>query len=395
MTTYGAPERIWPYATGAGITVAVVGTGVDAAHPQLLGKVATGYDVVRNVAEGNVDCAGQSTAVAGLIAAERINGYGFYGIAPDTTILPVRVTTSPQIIPPDSDKPLTADVLAAGIEVAASADPDVIVVPDIVFVDSGALVSAVVSALNSGIVIIAPVGDAHPTQPPDADMPSPEWLTPYPAAYDGVIGVGSVGQNGLRAQTSQVGPYVDLVAPGEGVISTGIGGHDVFKGTPFAAGYVAAAAALLLSEPEFSSAVSLAQRPAAVEQRLTGTASPVSGYFGALGYGAGLVDPYRALTEPMTGLAPASQAPYSEPAIDPDVAAREASSERAASNSSALGWISLAALAGALCVIWFVRRSRHHGFRPVIASPTDDVERDREVEFIPGEKLFGAPEEPK
>ena len=77
-------DRTWPHSTGAGVTVAVVDSGVDADHPQLQGKVLPGADffLVGDL-PGNFDCVSHGTAVASIIAASPVPGVGFRGVAPD------------------------------------------------------------------------------------------------------------------------------------------------------------------------------------------------------------------------------------------------------------------------------------------------------------------------
>src|SRR5690606_12939289 len=60
-----APERVWPFTTGAGITVAVLDSGVDDRHPQLAGRVKQGYDAVGR-GRADSDCLGTGTQVAGV-----------------------------------------------------------------------------------------------------------------------------------------------------------------------------------------------------------------------------------------------------------------------------------------------------------------------------------------
>ncbi len=92
------PQTLWDLsklpadATGAGVKVAVLDSGVDVHHPQLNnGKVADQLDLLRHLPVSE-DLCGHGTAVAGVIAARRINGVPFRGIAPDAVILSSRVS---------------------------------------------------------------------------------------------------------------------------------------------------------------------------------------------------------------------------------------------------------------------------------------------------------------
>jgi subtilisin family serine protease len=84
-----APEA-WRVATGRGVVVAVLDGGVQAAHPDLRGKVLPGVDLVHHARNAWLDVDGHGTGVAGIIAAARGNGQGIVGVAPDARILPVK-----------------------------------------------------------------------------------------------------------------------------------------------------------------------------------------------------------------------------------------------------------------------------------------------------------------
>ena len=88
-----APERVWPFARGSAVTVAVLGSGVDAKHPQLAGRVLRGYDAITRRAGADSDCLGLGTQAAGVIAAQPTRAVGFVGVAPGVSVLPVRVVT--------------------------------------------------------------------------------------------------------------------------------------------------------------------------------------------------------------------------------------------------------------------------------------------------------------
>jgi hypothetical protein len=90
-------ELAWPTVSGSGVTVAVVDTGVLAAHEDLAGAVVAGTDLASDAhsvdpfGTGMVDPAGHGTHVAGIIGARVNNGRGIAGAAPNVKILPVRV----------------------------------------------------------------------------------------------------------------------------------------------------------------------------------------------------------------------------------------------------------------------------------------------------------------
>src|SRR5690606_40057490 len=111
----------------------------------------------------------------------------------------------------------------------------------------------------------------------------PPGITPYPEAYQGVIGVGALGPDGVAAG-SRLG-HIDLVAPGVEVVTTYPGdGLGLAGGSGIAAAYVGATAALVRAyRPDLSAGE--------VAQRLFATAAPAPEGPGSLQYGYGIVDP--------------------------------------------------------------------------------------------------------
>jgi membrane-anchored mycosin MYCP len=276
------PDRIWPFTTGQDIIVAVLDSGVDADHPQLSGRVMPGYDALAGGGAAYTDCLGTGTQVAGVIAAQPAGDVGFSGLAPGVMILPIRVVAEA------SSTGLVADpaVLANGIDAAVSMEADVIAISAVTYEDDERLRAAVNEAVRSGITVVAAVGDLG-----DASAPNP---TPYPADYDGVIGVGAIDPTGARWSSSQYGSYVDLVAPGVDVLTLQSGsGMTQVNGTGVACGFVAAAAALVRARRDSSGAD--------VGDVLLSTASPAAGrdY-----YGHGIVNPYAAVTNQITRVDP-------------------------------------------------------------------------------------------
>ena len=383
---FDAPDKIWPFSTGAGTTVAVIDAGVDGTHPQLFGKVLPGYDFVRNVAQGDVDCVPHGTAEAGVIAATRHPGIGSYGIAPDATILPIRVTD--KAVVDDQSDPVDPRKLADGINFAVDQGADVIQCAVVSYVDSPPVAAAVRRAVVKGVVVVAMVGDSHND---DRDGIGPTQVPPpYPAAYPGVIGVGAIDSNGRRVSTSQIGRYVDLVAPGADVVSTAIVGQSTFKGTSIASAFVAATAALVLAEhPSMIGSVSGAVRGQAVTKRLLATGGPELSGQQALAYGAGAVDPYRALTEAASNRGPEPLAAHQPPPPPPRDPAKEAIA-RAGRHADGLA-LRLAVIVGAVIAVLIAlalvvprgRALRWRAARAVPVTPADD-----RPEFVPGEALF-------
>lgn len=391
---FDAPAKIWPFSTGAGTTVAVIDAGVDgASQPQLAGKVLPGYDFVRNFPQGDVDCLPHGTAEAGVIAATRISGIGFFGLAPDARILPVRV--SKKAVTDDQSDPINTHKLAEGIAYAADHGADVIDVAVVSYRDDPEVRAAVAGAVRKGALVVAMVGDSHDEQR-DGIGPTTSILTPYPAAYPDVIGVGAVDSEGRRVQTSQIGTYTDLVAPGADVIADAIGGQSSFDGTAIASAFVAAGAALLLAaHPSPIGHPSGIARVRAVTKRLTGTASPELSGQQSMAYGAGLVDPYRALTESPSRLGPAPMPAHTTPPSPPPNPAKEAADRaRRHTNGLAVRLAVGAGLAAILLValVLVIPRGRSRRWRAVRLPDPRAAAADEAPEFVPGEALFQEPE---
>lgn len=301
-------KRTWPHSTGAGITVAVVDSGVDADHPQLAGKVLPGADFfLEGDLPGNFDCVSHGTAVASIVVASPADGVGFRGVAPDARVLPVRIIDREMADSGDSSR-LNPIAVADGIRYAADQGAKVINLSLSGYGDYTAIRDAVVYAQSKDALLVAAVGNRSDLGP----VPS------FPAAYDGVLGVGSIDIGGVRAQGSQVGPFVDLVAPGEDVVGANrVAGHHYWKGTSFATPFVSGVAALVRSAyPQLT-----AQQ---VADRILATADPAPGGSSSLEYGAGIVDPYRAVTEDLT-----DSKPLAAPALSPKPPDRAALREAA------------------------------------------------------------------
>lgn len=299
-------DRLTGIADGGGQTVAVVDSGVDAVNPHLAGAVKPGINAMPGGGNGQLDCHGHGTAVASIIAGREVPGVEFRGVAPAATILPVRVSEQQEINGQTTGQGVTTAQLAQAINQTVAQRPTVINISMTTYEDNAELRAAIANAVAQNIVVVAAAGNNHSKGDP----------TPYPAAYPGVIGVGAIGQDGLRATDSQVGPYVDLVAPGSDIIAAlPKQGHNAgLVGTSFATPFVAGAAALVRQyHPGLSAADVVA--------RMVATADPAPGGPRSNEYGAGVVNPYRAVTEQVGGT-PVQLAPLGPRPGDRDAAAR-------------------------------------------------------------------------
>jgi len=238
-------------------------------------------------------------------------------------------------------------VLARGIWYAADAGAKIINLSLAGSGDNPAVRDAVIYAQSKGALVIAAVGNRQE----QGGGPS------FPAGYDGVLGVGSIDINSARATASQVGSYVDVVAPGVDVAgTTRVGGHAYWTGTSFAAPFVAGAAALVWGASPRLTAQEVAER-------LIATASPAAGGVGPE-YGAGVVDPHRAVAEGLSSVGLRSPQPVVLPLPDP-AAVQEAAWWRRAGNRALVvtGSFGVVVLLVLLCV-GAVQSGRPHGWAP-------------------------------
>ena len=353
-TSLFAPERLAPFATGAGVRVAVIDSGVDATHPQLRGRIDRGKDFLHGHPDGRQDCVGHGTAVSSIIVARHTEGAGLQGLAPDATMVPVRI--SEQVDPNGraaGGQETSPATFAQAIDWAASpsgGNADVINMSLVMTANSDRVRNAVARALDRGVVVVAAVGnDGGPT---DANP------DPYPAAYPGVIGVGATDVNGVRGDFSQHGRYVDVMAPGVAVtFAARRSGHTTGGGTSYATPFVSATAALL--KQRFPSLT-----PAQVARRILATADPAPGGRRSDLYGFGVLNPYRALTETLGPESPPPPAPAVMHTEDPAALALAARRAHAQDMSLLVAGIGAGVVLLVVVVAAALRRGRRRGWRP-------------------------------
>ncbi|MGW1148665.1 type VII secretion-associated serine protease mycosin [Streptomyces sp. NPDC002454] len=282
-------SEAWRTTRGAGITVAVLDTGVDDLHPDLAGNVLPGKDLIGfGARRGDRPWARHGTAMAGIIAGHGHgigNADGVMGIAPEAKILPIRVILEDGDPARKKARDTRGTALAEGIRWAADQGADVI---NLSLGDDSASAhpepaedAAVRYALRKGASVVASAGNGGEK----GDHVS------YPAAYPGVIAATAVDRFGTRAPFSTRRWYATVSAPGEDVVLVDPD-RDYYGGwgTSAAAAFVSGAVALIrAAHPDLA--------PAQIKRLLEDTASnaPEGGRDDSRGFG--MVDPVAAIAE--------------------------------------------------------------------------------------------------
>jgi subtilisin family serine protease len=234
--------------TGAGVTVYIFDSGINAAHEEFQGRVDPGFSII-NDGRGTEDCSGHGTHSASLIGGKT------YGVAKQVRIIPVRVLNC------TNSNPSSATLYTAIDWIIEHHQPGV---PAIVNMSVGmsrsvAFNDAARKLIADGLIVVGAAGN----QGRDACLYSP-------ASEPSVIAVGGTQPGELRATQSNFGSCVDLFAPGWDLVAGWVGSTSAYRstsGTSNAAPIVSGIAALMLQEnPRLTQAQ--------VEERLKSTATP-------------------------------------------------------------------------------------------------------------------------
>jgi type VII secretion-associated serine protease mycosin len=288
-------QAAWQLTMGAGVTVAVLDSGVNGDVSDLSGSVVTGPDYTDvRTPSGNGNWGVHGTWMASLIAGHgHDNGQdGVIGIAPASKVLSIRV------IPDRADpnygtyeheaETRIQQSLASGIRFAVHHGAKVISMSIGYGAPSGTVRQALQYAYSHGVVVVASAGNSGGSTDADQRGQSPES---FPADYPGVISVGAVDYRGVVASFSSDNLSVQVAAPGVSVPAQGRDRQYWFvSGTSPACALVAGVAALIKSKyPDLT--------PDLVVSALTSTTTgrPSRGYDGRRGFG--IVDAAVALTK--------------------------------------------------------------------------------------------------
>jgi membrane-anchored mycosin MYCP len=278
-------ERVHRFATGAGVTVAVVDSGLTQVQPQARLITTSAPTNVMGGPYGPADvfdCEdyGHGTRVASIISAPALAGQGFMGLAPDATIMPIKYRDSDT-----SDIAGDSAAVARGIVAAVEGGADVINL-SLQAPDTPELRAAMERAAAADVVVVASSGNLTGQEIPEG----------YPGSYadepgfGNVLTVGAVDEEDRVTSFSVTGPQVGVVAPGAQILApTQIKGYYAEDGTSFSTPFVTATVALVRqAHPRL--------KAAHVVNRIKATADPPGVTVPDAAYGWGVVDPYLAVT---------------------------------------------------------------------------------------------------
>jgi len=230
VTEIGAPAGWDSGLSGAGVRIGLIDSGLNIRHEELSGA---NFSEGENLVDGTsdvTDSMGHGTFIGGVIAAATNNGKGIAGIADRATLVPLKCFSA-------SSDTSVAHVIKAIYRAIDVYDVDVINLSLGLAENLQAFKDAIEYAEKCGVIVVSAVGNNYDTR------------IFYPAAYNSVIGVGSVDRLGNHSSFSQVNSSVFIAAPGEDLLSLGHDSENSYaqgKGTSHAASHVTALAALAL-----------------------------------------------------------------------------------------------------------------------------------------------------
>jgi thermitase len=278
LQTIDAPSA-WNVATGSGVTVAILDSGIDATHPDLAGQLVPGWNFYDNTSN-TADVYGHGTKVAGVVAALGNNAMGVAGVAFNARLMPIRVT--------DTSGYASISALASGLTYAADHGARVANMSFAVQSYS-TIISAAQYFMNKGGVVMNSAGNSGVL---DSTAPS-----------SALVSVSASDSTDTLASWSTFGPYVDVSAPGVGIWTTTMGGgYGGVSGTSFSSPLTAGVAALMMSA---NSKLSPAQIVNLLETSAFDLGAP--GYDNYYGYGR--VSAGRAVAAASAGAVADTQAP--------------------------------------------------------------------------------------
>jgi thermitase len=223
-------DQAWTTSQGAGVTIAILDSGIDVTHPDLQPNLVAGFNVYGNNTDVS-DVCGHGSAVAGSAAARGNNGVGVAGVAGQAKIMPVRIAYLNTV---SNTCYAYYSTIADGLTYAADHGARVANVSYSGVAASAAIQSAAQYLKNKGGLLFVSAGNKGI----DEGVAPTTTMVPVSAtdSYDG------------KASWSSFGNFVALAAPGAGIWTTSRGGmYQAWNGTSFASPVAAGVAALMMS----------------------------------------------------------------------------------------------------------------------------------------------------
>jgi len=224
---------------GKGVTVAVIDTGIDASHADLISNIHPLSKSFVGDSNSITDTDGHGTGMAGIVGAS--GNSKVFGVAPGCTLMIVKAT--PQVAGVD------LKVFAEAVNFVASiAEVDIVSISYSFAEDNGALKQAIQNCLNANKIVLAAIGNGHLAESGDRDR--------FPACYNngfpqhaGVVSIGAFDSGGQLCTFSNWNSHLCCVSPGDfSVLTTGIGNISVNgAGTSIATAFTAGCLALMVS----------------------------------------------------------------------------------------------------------------------------------------------------
>lgn len=215
----------WATAMGNGATIAILDTGVDSTHPDLMANIVPGWNVYSNNSDTS-DVYGHGTSVAGTAAAIINNGIGGIGVSPQSKIMPIRIS--------DASGYAYFSTMASGVNWAADHGAQVANISFENVNTSSAVITAAQYMQSKGGLVVTAAGNSG-TDAGTANTPE-------------IIAASASDSNDQIASFSNYGQVIDVAAPGVNILTTtNGGGYGWVSGTSFASPIVAGVVALVKS----------------------------------------------------------------------------------------------------------------------------------------------------
>ena len=237
-------KEAWNLSKGEGVTIALINNGVQLDHPDLKNNILPSYDVTPapGIKDGSPkDGDSDGTHCAGIIVGED-NNIGIIGVAPKAKIISIKAANSKYS---DSDVSYSSDAtVIQGIQKAIDCNVDII------YISTSRLYAEPIfdelfeyaykyGRYGKGSIIVGTTGVIYDEYP----------NIKYPGnSPKDIIAVGTINKSGNRHERSAYGNAMDVVAPGDNILTTTLNSaYEFAQSSTFAASFVSGVAALMLS----------------------------------------------------------------------------------------------------------------------------------------------------